>query len=315
MLSQKSENLKRIVFYLKILVTLSLLGLVISKIDIKGLLPVLKNCNPIYILTALGIGFSNSIFQALRWKILINNKNIKFFKYLHFIYLGYFFKIFMPGSVTGDLAKVYLFSKKYNEPISNSTMIIIFQIMGILFQWVIGVIGYFMYRDIFNLSKITSQLNVRWGIVVIVGLIMLAIIFLAIKQKKLKSNLFLINIKQSFLNPKLISYSLGITFILQLLSFSNAFVIMKSVGIDIPFFLLAGILAIINSILIIPVSISGIGVVEYFSLFFFSDILLFSKEKIFSSNILGYGIILFFALAGGAWYLFRKLSSERELVK
>ena len=108
---------------LKIAVTIACVWYVSGKIDFKKAGLVFSNVNWLYLFFAL-IAFAGSkLLSAVRLNIYFRNIGIHLsaWQNIKLYWLGMFYNLFLPGSITGDAYKVILLTKKYTIPYKKTT--------------------------------------------------------------------------------------------------------------------------------------------------------------------------------------------------
>jgi hypothetical protein len=88
-----------------------------------------------------------------------------------------------------------------------------------------------------------------------------------------------------------------------------SYCIFRAVGIRIPLLFLCLQMAIVNSFMVLPISVNGIGVVEYLNLFLIHNMLGYPSHQIIAVSAVSYSLLAVNALLGGAWMLWRNAGS------
>jgi glycosyltransferase 2 family protein len=117
----KTANLLKLL--LKIAVTVICLWYVSGKIDFHKAGAALKSANWVYLALALVAFVISKILSAYRLNIYFRNINIHLPEWnnMKLYWLGMFYNLFLPGSISGDAYKVILLTKKYNIPYKKTT--------------------------------------------------------------------------------------------------------------------------------------------------------------------------------------------------
>ena len=130
-----------------------ILVLILSKIDTRSTLTILKNTRLIYFILALPLGFVFLWIKAWRWKYLLEKQRIKTFKgfELFWIYTAAFYlSLLTPGKI-GDFSKVfYLRAKGYSVGKSLVT-IFLDRIADILMVGIIAFLGLIFLFSFFSI--------------------------------------------------------------------------------------------------------------------------------------------------------------------
>ena len=108
---------------LKIAVTVVCLWYVSGKIDFGKAGAALQKANWFYLVLALIAFVISKLAAAFRLNIYFRNIDIHLpeWQNIRLYWLGMFYNLFLPGSISGDAYKVILLTKKYNIPYKKTT--------------------------------------------------------------------------------------------------------------------------------------------------------------------------------------------------
>ncbi len=108
---------------LKIALTIACLWYVSGKIDFAKAGAALSKANWSLLLMALFAFIISKFLSAFRLNIYFKNINIHLprLQNMKLYWLGMFYNLFLPGSISGDAYKVVLLTKKYNVPYKKTT--------------------------------------------------------------------------------------------------------------------------------------------------------------------------------------------------
>jgi uncharacterized membrane protein YbhN (UPF0104 family) len=111
----------------KIAVTIACLWYVFSKLDLKEIWLSLKSANWLWLLAALVVYTISKLIGSRRLNIYFKNIGIQLpeKQNINLYWLGMFYNLFLPGSITGDAYKVVLLSKRYTIPYKKTTIAIL----------------------------------------------------------------------------------------------------------------------------------------------------------------------------------------------
>src|SRR4051812_5302169 len=115
-----SYSLQRSRFPLKLLVTLSLLGYLISRIDFKRVPETFSSIHWLPLTVAVAFSHIDRILMAIKWRLLIKTQglSVSVFEAITTTYMGNFGGQFLPGGVGTDVVRVYLLRKLHLPIIS-----------------------------------------------------------------------------------------------------------------------------------------------------------------------------------------------------
>ena len=241
---------KRLLFLLlKIIVSVSLLGYLVTKLDFSSLAKLQSDIiwyigiSSIVMLIALG-------FMTIRWKFvltLIEMKNYSLRLLYDFYLVGSFFNIFIPGAIGGDAMRLYYVSKAYHLTKTKSLLSVFIERVAGLFA--LGLI--LMFSLLFN-DTIRSRLDFGFTLIALstAGIVLALVIAKYFIQKKMTVGykematiLFLSGLGQ--FGDILIAYIYALYF-----------------DLDISVLNLMSIMPLVYVATVIPISLGGVGVRE-----------------------------------------------------
>ena len=119
----ESKKGKLIKLLLKIAVTAICLWYVSGKIDFAKVGSVIKNANWFYLILAIVAFIFSKWISAIRINIYFQNISIALshWQNVKLYWLGMFYNLFLPGSITGDAYKVILLTRQSGVPYKKTT--------------------------------------------------------------------------------------------------------------------------------------------------------------------------------------------------
>lgn len=140
--------------FLKVAITMALIYWLTTsdKLDFKLVSVIFQK--PITYIKVLMAFIIIKILGALRWQLILNkifNYPLGYIQTFIYSWMGYFFNLVLPGSVSGDLVKMFLIKKKLKDSkiIDLGLSVFLDRITGILgFFIIIGTISLFNYQEI-----------------------------------------------------------------------------------------------------------------------------------------------------------------------
>lgn len=301
------EPAKRLI---KFLLTLVVLGLLFTQIDLKTLLMVISKVKIEWIFTAFFLSVLMVVVRWFNWHLLVNAGLGKTEAKETFASLlgSMSFALVTPARV-GDLSRVaFLKSPRRAEA---SGLVLIDRFIDLSVVLILGTIG----MSIFFGTK-TLPLLIFANIFLFVGIFKLSF-FLKLgarllPHKKIKSITSDAALGLSRLTLRVLAINLTITILLNFLDILSLYVLVKALGVD-NFKAVVFVYPIVMLSTLIPITVSGIGVREGTSVALFA---LFSiaKEVAFNATFLAYLVnSLFPAICG--LYFFRQLSKDTKLTE
>jgi uncharacterized protein (TIRG00374 family) len=256
-----------------------------------------------------------------KWKLLITDENgrgnVSLLKLGRFYYVGLFFNNFLPGSVGGDVVRVYylgrttgmskaaasvaferltsgialvaiaLFSSFFLKTSKTVTLAVLL-VAGIVI--VLGLLGYLLIKKrpkgIIPISNEVNNARFKWAFTVKKGFAQMLQTIANYRRKGL--------LWWGMVSILSILFQVGLAWINQLL--------FLALGINIPWLDLLMIITLISVITMLPVSVNGIGVREGSYVFFFQQLGVPSEMAV-AVSLLFFFLVSLSSLAGGLFWI------------
>ena len=307
----KKETLYKV---LRIVISISLIVFLLSRANLPELVAVLKSANVWWFLVALLVEFIRVLISSYRWQILLSAKKIhnSLGSLISFYMVGYFFNMLLPTVWGGDVVRTYELAK-YSERAADS-------IASVLVERTLDLVGLFVIcwvsLAVFGLKRFEGT-----NILPIISGLSMTVLFLVVLlfNRRLMEKLISLGriIKwwdteaklrgtyDSLLELALYRRSLGTAFgvslIYQFVGIISAFLISQALGLGVPFSFFLVVMPIIWVIMMIPISIAGLGVRESAFVFFFAQHGVPTESALLLS-LLFFSLTLVLALVGGSIY-------------
>lgn len=227
---------------LKIAITVVCLWYVSGKIDFTKAGAALRNANWFFLFLALIAFIISKLSAAIRLNIYFRNIDIHLpgMQNIKLYWLGMFYNLFLPGSISGDAYKVILLTKKYKIAYKKTTA-------AVLLDRFSGLLGLGLILAVYALFVLKNDLYI---VVIVVGAVLAVLVFYFIIKFWLKDFI------QSFL-PTLF---LGI--LVQASQVVCVYLIMAALGIPIHIMEYVFIFLISSVVAVLPLTIGGLGARE-----------------------------------------------------
>ncbi len=296
---------------LKIVVSISLLGWLLHKADLRSMFQALATADS---LPCIGVLFSIlliNLFQVIRWRALLKTEGIGFKKLLQFHFVSIFFQSFLPSSVSVDVIKGFLLSKEINKGYAYASVSFA-RLSGMI------VLLFFMIAVLLiKPSLIVEQLYANEVYAVLIAIVIATVIMFSKKTSRfifgrfprlsssrifLKAKAFRELIYAYRKRPVLFAQTLLYAAIIHFFTMLAGYFSYKAVGANIPLPVFFIVSPIVYAVLLLPISINGIGAREGVML------LLLSRwganyELVLAAALITYVIIYSLSLTGGIVYL------------
>jgi glycosyltransferase 2 family protein len=309
---------KRIVFFLKLLFSLTLIGFLLAvKASPRDILGVLAGVDVGLLGIALSLHAVGLLVSAYRWQILARAQgdDIPLGVLVKSYLVGTFFSQFLPSSFGGDAVRIWDGSKYSRSLARSSAVVIVERLTGIAVLF-----GFAFLASLLRLDM-AAELPVIWVSLVLgfFGLAAVTVFFLPLAERlregfpgRLLPSKIRIGIgefRRSVLHyktqPRPFLRAMVWAFVLQINVVFFFYLIGLAFRLDIAFLDYFIFIPIVLLIQIIPVTINGLGLREgsYIQIFAFYGI---SPHTAFSFSIVDVGFRLLLGLAGGVLFAVRK---------
>lgn len=254
---------------LSFIVSFTILYILISRVDLRSILIILKRTNWVYFLTAFVLFYLSIALRGIRWNVLLKNAGFQFgyFNASEILFLSWFANVIVPAKL-GDIYRSYLMKRNYHAPMST--------VLGSIFtERVFDMVFLFL---LFGLSGlVTFQANIPGNLIelILIGFgmaMILIIVFLIMRHsvefleklipRKLFSlyTLFRQGALSSISNIPLISiYSVSI----WLLEAGRLFFVVRAVSVDIDLCIVVCVALASSLLTTLPITPAGLGAVEF----------------------------------------------------
>lgn len=306
---------KLLSIFLRISISIILLIFLFRQVDERTLFGIIKNANKPLLLLAFFIFLFNVILCLFRWEMLLKAADIHLpLKRIIISFSGgVFFNLFLPSTIGGDFMRsldLAAHTKKPKEVVAT-----------VFLDRLSGYIGLVILASLalgFGWKFIQDKV-VLFSVLFISGLLLVILSVLFNNFIYNKINLFLnspsagkirdtlrdlhqeIHIFRQ--HKKVIFQNLSLSFLIQLVTPLDFYLIAISLGIKIPIIYFFVFLPIIGAITLLPISIGGLGLRDATTIFFFAKAGV-SKDLAFAMSLLSFSFILIIGAAGGLIYVF-----------
>ena len=259
---------KNILIISKVLITTLFFIFILNKVDLDSTITLLRKTNTTFFFLALAIMTIEVLIANVRWKVILNQLEIKipFLLALRYLWVGVFFNQALPSSVGGDAVRAYYLCKHEDYSIGLATI-------GVLLDRVVGMFGLVILIIATTplLFGLVVDPVVKWTIVaVMIGA--LSAISISMVLDLIPNKLSNWKIVQglstfSFKGRKIIfSYhglvSILLSLVIHLIFIFAVWLLAIAMGLNISLFGMLLVVPITNLLIALPISIAGWGVRE-----------------------------------------------------
>jgi uncharacterized protein (TIRG00374 family) len=124
----------RAITILKVLLSIFLVVLAFSKVDMSQVATQLASANPWYFLAALALYLLAVVVNGVKWQILLRAQDMRvpFRAVLQFLFIGFFFNNFLPANVGGDVMRGYGLARYTDRSADAAVSVIVDRIIGLM---------------------------------------------------------------------------------------------------------------------------------------------------------------------------------------
>lgn len=313
---------------LRVVVTVGILLFFALTVDLGKLWQQFESADLRWIATAFGVFGVVMVLIARRWWNLLKVQAIMipFKAAAAMTLIGQFFNTFLPGSIGGDLVKIfYIIKYTPNRKAKAALSILMDRFLGILVLLTVAVatlpfqIKYFPAHP--ELKVIMFSLT-GLLLAVIVSIVAMAVMpfhrfpnkWKAFWEKLPKHEVvesLVDGFRQHGRSLKFTLMALGWCICVHLTGFAAGYCLAKGLHLEVSYFQMIVILAMVYILMSLPISISGHGVREFGAVLMFTiygvitidPVTQIGKEPALAFGLLIFGLNLFWGLAGGWVYL------------
>jgi uncharacterized protein (TIRG00374 family) len=256
----------------KLLLSVGLLALVLARVDPAAILEVLLKADPWLVAAWYALVPVSMALAAWRWESLA--PGLSYGTALKYTWIGVFFGHVLPGSIAGDIAKgVSLALKDERVRAGLAASIVVDKVIGlaalILFFDLACAIIYFLYGDdyaqIRNLAVVASVLSLVGVIAILIAVIVAARSEGATADIKAR---FVVRAMQRIgaalkyysEQPALLLGAFAISSAIHVLNIVAIYISFRALRVDAGLLFAAIVYPVLSVMLLIPISISGIGI-------------------------------------------------------
>lgn len=312
------NNKKKAYFLAKLLISACLIAWIVKKVNIDETLHILSSVKIPFLMVGVFWLLLDRVLMSYRWNILLVAKNIHipFLQIMKIYFVGAFSGNFLPSSIAPDAVRAY-FASKYNSNASDIvSSVFVDRLLGLISLAAIALFSIlFIYFDRGEINQKT--------LLVVLAIFILIVILLSSERAlnlipivKLRNffsiskegwiwksfEKFYISCKEYKNNKKEILFVLLLSFIVQGLSIFAVYVLSLSVNVEISIMDLFIFVPLINILIMIPVSIGGIGIQEGAFIYYFSQIGI-STQAALTVALLFRALTVAGSLPGGVFYV------------
>lgn len=296
----------------------ALISLLLRRAGVDRVFAVFAGVDPGNLAWAFILMFAGIILKSYKLQILLNLQGLRFSlaKLVNLYLVGKFFNNFLPTTIGGDFVKVLAISAHSKTRIEPAACVFMDRITGFIslaaltlavfcFSRKLGVDTSVKVLVAFFFAAAMVIVFALWSRPFFIRVLSLAGFFSRngyLAEKLTKAHDALCVYKS---RPGAVALIMSLSFLFHVIDIEVVTILARSLGISTPasYFFLA--VPIINILIILPVSLNGIGIREGAFVFFFSKVGI-PQASILALSLLLYASIVVLSLAGGLSYTARR---------
>jgi glycosyltransferase 2 family protein len=300
----------------KILVSVGLLVFFFTRIHIERFLHTFASADFSYIALALVVYFLSQILSTLRWQVLARplGFNRPFRVFLNFFLIGMFFNLFAPGTVGGDVSRIYYLArdgessrdKSWGGATLNAAVVVfIDRLVGMMVLVWLGAIGLVLFPE-YAVPAPVRLLTFGLALGFVVGGLLLPVLRRILPSDghpmvvKLR-----VALRSYQAHWRAIPAAIGLSFLIHLVQAWIHLVLGLALHMEIPFSYCIILYPLVGTFAALPISLNGLGLREGGYMFLLAVIGI-NSEKSIAFGVLLFLIVAADSLIGGLVFLLNK---------
>jgi glycosyltransferase 2 family protein len=296
---------------LRVLITVSLCGVIVWQADFKQIYQALGRCNP-FLLTVVFMGMVINVFiSAYKWKIILAIHGIvyKFGKLNRYYFTSVFFNNFLPSNIGGDAYRIYRTMQPKVQRAGAVAAVLVERSTGFWALITAGFMGALWHAK-------STGMQPEWilpALLLLGGGTALPVVlfggsgfignFISSRYKIPKKIDLLIELYKDYRNHPIKTLQIiAISFAFHLFTLSWMFVLAYAVGFPVGLHKLIIGLAISNLAALLPISINGIGLLDGSFIFIMKELGM-PYEGALMMMLLIRALLIPLSCIGGLFYL------------
>jgi len=311
-MDKKKTVLKRVI---RVLISVVLIVILCYNIDFRFVLDEITSMRPWFSACVLLLAAAGVVCAVYKWRILLPQIPIApFFK--AFLY-GCFFTLVLPGQMFGEAAKIVIFGKYTDSYDRSISTVIIDKITGGITLVITGLIGLLFAKV--ELPGTFTAILIAFAIVLLAALFSLRVegvrrlaMLLASLPKKISPKLskvsdtagsFVETWRDYLFKPALIAKSIALGMLFNVALLSQFIIVCWHYEIPVGVTDLCWVMAVVNVVQTLPISLAGIGVRDASLVSVFAYIGIPAESAMILAVVLLL-VIIFRAIAGAVCILY-----------
>lgn len=305
-----------LVLLMKVLVSVGLLVFFFTRIHIERFFNTFASADFSYIALALVVYFFSQLLSTLRWEVLARPLGFKkpFMVFLNFYLIGMFFNLFAPGTVGGDVSRIYYLArdeegereKNWSGATLNAAVsVFVDRVIGMMVLVWLGALGLILFPE-YAVPSAVRLLTFALALGFVVGGLLIPVLRRILPEVGYSTVVKLrIALRSYRAHRQAIPQAIALSFAVHLIQAWIHLLIGRAIHIEIPFSYCIIVYPLVGTFAAIPISLNGLGLREGGYLFLLAVIGI-NSEKAIAFGILLFLVVAADSLVGGIVFLLKK---------
>jgi len=312
-----------VILLLKLLVSGGLIAYFLSRVHIENFIQTFASANYSWIALALTVYLFTQAISAVRWTMLARPLGIDtpFQDLIKYYLIGMFFNLFAPGTVGGDVSRIYYVVRDEHAHASGRAVTTMHAAMSVLMDRAIGMIvlvwlgaaGLMLFPEYAvppTVRSVTFSLALGFVAAVLVAPLLRRILPEDGHPIVVKLRLALRSYRTHW---RALCAALILSLLLHLIQSWMHVIMGRALGLDVPFSFCIIVYPLVGTFAAIPISLNGLGLREGGYIYLLAVIGI-GTEKSIAFSLLLFLIVALDSLVGGLLFLLQRSAKPTSVV-
>jgi glycosyltransferase 2 family protein len=313
-----------IIFIVKLLVSVGLLGYFVTRIDGERFAQTFASANFSYIALALLIYLLTQVVSAIRWTVLTRPLGITtpYRELAVYYFIGMFFNLFAPSTVGGDVSRVYYLArgqnKHHQKRASESTVdaaisVLMDRAIGMVVLVWVGALGLLLFPE-YGIPPAIRVLTLSLAAGFLIGGLLLPLLRRVLPENAhpliVKLRVILTRYRAGW---RVIPQAITLSFMVHLVQAGMHVIMGLALHVSLPLSFCMIVYPLVGVFAALPISVNGFGLREGGYIFLLALIGI-NSEKAIAFGLLLFLVVALDSLIGGIFFLLKKSSEPAGAV-
>ncbi|MGH7816804.1 MAG: lysylphosphatidylglycerol synthase transmembrane domain-containing protein [Candidatus Binatia bacterium] len=312
-----------LIFIAKLLVSAGLLAFFLSRVHPERFLQTFASANYSWIALALAIYLFAQAISAVRWTALVRPLGIEtpFKELVKYYLIGMFFNLFAPGTVGGDVSRVYYLVRDEDAHAKGRAVTTMHAAMSVLMDRAIGmvVLVWLGAAGLLLFPEYAVPHTVRTATLLLALGFVIAVLLAPWLRRVLPEDghPIVVKIRLVFRSYRMqwraLAAASALSIVVHLIQAWMHLIMGRALGLDVPFSFCIIVYPLVGTFAAIPVSLNGLGLREGGYIYLLAVIGI-ATEKGIAFGLLLFLIVALDSLIGGLLFLLQKSAKPTNVI-